>query len=93
MELLDLPDPPTCILYPDDFAGFGGINAIRERGLRIPEDISVAGYDGLRIGREAAENLIHLIEHPRATIIRPIVVEGELYEGETVGDISRDEDE
>ena len=111
LELLDLPDPPTCILYPDDFAGFGGINAIRERGLRIPEDISVAGYDGLRIGRhleprlttirqdtekigrEAAENLIHLIEHPRATIIRPIVVEGELYEGETVGDISRDEDE
>ena len=43
--------------------------------------------------RRAAENLIHLIEHPRATIIRPIVVEGELYEGETVGDISRDEDE
>jgi len=47
-ELLDLPDPPTCILYPDDFAAFGGINAIRERGLSIPEDISVAGYDGIR---------------------------------------------
>lgn len=47
-ELLDLPNPPTCILYPDDFAAFGGINAIRERGLRIPEDISVAGYDGIR---------------------------------------------
>ena len=42
-ELLDLPKPPTCILYPDDFAAFGGINAIRERGLRIPEDISIAG--------------------------------------------------
>jgi LacI family transcriptional regulator/LacI family purine nucleotide synthesis repressor len=106
MELLDLADPPTCILYPDDFAGFGGINAIRERGLRIPEDISVAGYDGIRIGRhiepalttikqdteqigrQAAENLIKLIEHPRSTIIRPIVVEGELYEGGTVGNIN-----
>lgn len=47
-ELLDLPDPPTCILYPDDFSAFGGINAIRERGLRIPEDVSVAGYDGIQ---------------------------------------------
>ena len=50
-ELLDLPKPPTCILYPDDFAAFGGINAIRERGLRIPEDISIAGYDGIPLAR------------------------------------------
>lgn len=50
-RLLDLKDPPTCILYPDDFASFGGINAIKERGLRIPEDISVAGYDGIRVAR------------------------------------------
>jgi LacI family transcriptional regulator/LacI family purine nucleotide synthesis repressor len=48
-ELLDLKEPPTCIIYPDDFAAFGGINAIRKRGLRIPEDISVAGYDGIGI--------------------------------------------
>ncbi|MCM1387803.1 MAG: LacI family transcriptional regulator [Bacillus sp. (in: Bacteria)] len=50
-RLLDLKDRPTCILYPDDFACFGGINAINERGLRIPDDISVAGYDGIRIAR------------------------------------------
>ena len=48
-ELLDLPNPPTCILYPDDYAAIGGINEIRERGLRIPEDISIAGYDGITI--------------------------------------------
>lgn len=59
--LLDLQDPPTCILFPDDFAAFGGINAIRERGLRIPEDISVAGYDGIR----AAEIL-----EPRLTTVK-----------------------
>lgn len=56
-ELLDLPEPPTCILYPDDFAAFGGINAIRERGLRIPEDISVAGYDGIRAVRHLEPKL------------------------------------
>lgn len=46
-ELLELPTPPTCILYPDDFAAFGGINAIREMGLQIPGDVSVVGYDGI----------------------------------------------
>lgn len=56
-ELLDLPEPPTCILYPDDFAAFGGINAIRERGLRIPQDISVAGYDGIRAVRHLEPKL------------------------------------
>lgn len=50
-ELLDLPTPPTCIIYPDDFAAFGGVNAIRERGLRIPEDVSIAGYDGILAAR------------------------------------------
>lgn len=47
-ELLFMKEPPTCILYPDDVAAFGGMNAIRARGLRVPEDISVAGYDGIR---------------------------------------------
>ena len=56
-ELLDLPNPPTCILYPDDFAAFGGINAISERGLRIPEDISVAGYDGIPAARHIVPKL------------------------------------
>lgn len=56
-QLLDLPNPPTCILFPDDFAAFGGINAIRERGFRIPEDISVAGYDGIPAARHLEPQL------------------------------------
>ena len=101
-ELLDLSDPPTCIIYPDDFASFGGINAVRERGLRVPEDISIAGYDGIRVGRhiepklttlkqdteavghQAALNLIQLIEDPKSTIVRPIIIGGEVFPGETV---------
>lgn len=50
-QLLDLPDPPTCILFPDDFSALGGISEIRQRGLRIPEDISVAGYDGIHMAQ------------------------------------------
>lgn len=59
-ELLALKEPPTCILYPDDFSCFGGINVIKEKGLRIPEDISVAGYDGIRIGRHIEPQLTTL---------------------------------
>lgn len=50
-RLLDLADPPTCILYPDDYAALGGINEIRKRSLRIPEDISIAGYDGMEVAK------------------------------------------
>ena len=46
-KLLDLKDRPTCILYPDDYAAIGGINLIKSRGLNIPDDISVVGYDGI----------------------------------------------
>ena len=56
-RLLDLKDPPTCILYPDDIACFGGINAIKARGLSIPDDISVAGYDGVKAAQYESPKL------------------------------------
>ena len=46
-QLLALKDPPTCILMPDDYASHGGQLAIQNAGLRIPEDISIIGFDGL----------------------------------------------
>ena len=48
-ELLALPEPPTCILFPDDFSAVGGLGALAEAGLRVPEDISVMGYDGIHL--------------------------------------------
>ena len=51
-ELLDLPEPPTCIIYTDDFSAIGGMNVIKDRGLKIPEDISIAGYDGILIASQ-----------------------------------------
>ena len=46
-QLLSLPTRPTCILMPDDYSALGGLEAIRTAGLRVPQDISVAGYDGV----------------------------------------------
>jgi len=65
-ELLDLDNPPSCIFYPDDFASFGGMNAIHARGLRIPEDISIVGYDGIPIGRRIEPKLTTLEQNTTA---------------------------
>lgn len=49
--LLALPQPPTCILYPDDMSYLGGMAEIERLGLRIPDDISCLGFDGVSISQ------------------------------------------
>ena len=48
-ELLKLSEPPTCILYPDDVSALGGMTELASQGLRVPEDVSCFGYDGIRL--------------------------------------------
>ncbi len=50
-ELLALKDRPTVIMYPDDYSLLGGITEIEKHGLKIPEDISIVGYDGIKLSR------------------------------------------
>ena len=59
--LLRREDPPTCILLPDDASSFGAQAAARAAGLRVPEDLSIAGYDGIRYAQALS---------PRLTTIR-----------------------
>jgi LacI family transcriptional regulator len=44
-HLLDLPQPPTAIFCYNDRTAIGAYEAIHARGLRIPDDISVVGFD------------------------------------------------
>src|SRR6188508_2671319 len=44
-KLLDLPDPPTAIFAFNDNTAVGVIKVARSRGLRVPEDLSVVGFD------------------------------------------------
>jgi LacI family transcriptional regulator len=44
---LDLPEPPTAIFASNDISAFGVIEAIRNRGLQIPDDVSVIGFDNI----------------------------------------------
>ncbi len=44
-ELLALEDPPTAIFAFNDLVAIGVMQAARELGVRIPEDLSLVGYD------------------------------------------------
>ncbi len=101
--LLSLKQRPTCILFPDDYSYLGGMSAITEAGLGVPEDISVIAYDGLQmarvlgvctyaqdvraIGRTAARKLIEAIEHPEAPR-EHVMISGELLKGSSVKKLS-----
>src|SRR5262249_37385231 len=56
-KLLDLPDPPTAIFAGSDQQAFGVYEAARQRGLRIPDDLSVVGFDELPVSRWASPPL------------------------------------
>jgi LacI family transcriptional regulator len=76
-QLLARPHRPTALFAGADIAAMGALQAIAEAGLRVPDDISVAGYDntsfatlatltsvdqgGRQMGREAARLLLERI--------------------------------
>ncbi len=46
-RLLKLPSPPTAIFATNDLMAMGAIVAIREAGLKVPEEIAVVGFDDI----------------------------------------------
>lgn len=44
-RLLDAGEPPTAIFFANDLMAIAGISATRDRGLRVPDDIAVIGFD------------------------------------------------
>ncbi|HEY7417180.1 MAG TPA: substrate-binding domain-containing protein, partial [Ktedonobacteraceae bacterium] len=60
-ELLSLEQPPTAVFVSSDLMAFGLMEAIRDRGLQIPRDISIVGFDDI-------PQAIHV--HPPLTTVR-----------------------
>jgi DNA-binding LacI/PurR family transcriptional regulator len=60
-KLLSLPHPPTAVLTSNDLTAIGVLHAIECAGLRVPDDISVVGFDDIELSRST---------HPPLTTIR-----------------------
>lgn len=69
-RLLDLPRPPTAIFAGSDQQAYGAYEAARERGLRIPQDLSIVGFDDLPVSR--------WLSPPLTTIRQPLAEMGAL---------------
>ena len=51
VRFLQLPEKPTCVLCPDDFSCLGALWQLRAEGIRVPEDVSLVGFDGIEMAR------------------------------------------
>ncbi len=62
--LLGSPDPPTALFTINDMVAFGAYAGARDVGLRIPEDVSIVGYDDIA--------LTEVVHPPLTTVRQPI---------------------
>ncbi len=47
--LMDLAQPPTAIVAPTDVLAIGMLHAAQRRGLRVPADVSISGFDDIPV--------------------------------------------
>ena len=67
--VLDVPNPPTAVVAQSDLLAAGVLLAARDLGLRVPQDVSVAGFDGLDLPWIAPDVL--------TTVAQPLAAKGE----------------
>lgn len=60
-ELLEGPNPPTAVFAANDYSAYGAIDAVKDAGLRVPDDVSVVGFDDVPASAQM---------HPALTTVR-----------------------
>ena len=50
-QFLQLDEAPTCVLCPDDYSCLGAMWLLEVQGIKVPQDISLVGYDGIRMSQ------------------------------------------
>ncbi|MFB9757500.1 LacI family DNA-binding transcriptional regulator [Ectobacillus funiculus] len=67
LHLLELEVPPTAVFVFNDLMAIGAIKAIKDKGLRVPEDIAVVGFDNIKMTSVFEPN-ITTIDQPKYEI-------------------------
>jgi DNA-binding LacI/PurR family transcriptional regulator len=63
-RLLDGEARPTAIVYSNDLMAVAGMSAIFARGLRVPDDISIVGWDDITVSQYLHPALSTVTQHP-----------------------------
>lgn len=70
-RFLGMPEPPTAIFAASDDMAIGAINAARERGVRVPDDLAVVGFDDIPLSQEI-NPLVSTVRIPLAEMGRRV---------------------
>src|SRR5690606_15249107 len=77
-SLLEGPDRPSAIFAGSDLQALGVLEAARVRGLRVPQDLSVVGYDDVPLAQWSSpplttvrQPLRHMAEEASRMLLRP----------------------
>jgi DNA-binding LacI/PurR family transcriptional regulator len=64
-QLLDRPQPPTAVFCANDLVALGAIETAQQRGYRIPQDVSIVGFDDIDEAARASPPLTTIKQPPR----------------------------
>jgi len=67
LHLLELEIPPTAVFVFNDLMAIGAIKAAKDKGLRVPEDVAVVGFDNIKMTSVFEPN-ITTIDQPKYEI-------------------------
>jgi LacI family transcriptional regulator len=84
-EILRLRSRPTAIFARNDHTAIGALQALKEAGLRIPEEVSIAGFDNIPLSAA--------ISPPLTTVSQPTDEEGRLAAEYLLGRVERPDEE
>jgi LacI family transcriptional regulator len=98
-HLLNLDEPPTAIFAASDTQAMGVIQAARDTGLRIPDNLSVIGYDDIQAakymglttvrqlffesGQRGVELLLETLENPQTELMHKVLATELIVRGTT----------
>ncbi len=86
--LLDHPSPPTAVFCFNDEMAMGVITTARRRGLHVPEDLSIVGFDDIRFAQCVDPPLTTIAQPMREIGERTVLLVLEILKGNSVAPLS-----